>query len=50
MIWAINDSALRSGIYYHDGINALAVVSDSTWFIVGAEEYPLSNRKRIGDL
>lgn len=47
--WAINDSEMKSGVYYHAGINALAIVSDSNWYIVGAKEYPLSGWVRIGD-
>ena len=49
MIWAINDSAIKSGVYYHEEINALALVSNYGWLIVGAKNYPLSNWKWIGE-
>lgn len=47
--WSINDSGLKSGVYYHEGINAIALVSSWTWYIVGAKDYPLYGWKRIGD-
>jgi hypothetical protein len=50
MIWAINDSALKSGVYYHSRINALAVVSDENWYMVEAKEYPLDGWIKIGEL
>jgi len=50
MIWAINDSKLKAGVYYNESIDALAIVSKSTWYLVGAKIYPLSGWKRIGDL
>jgi len=48
--WAINDSKLKSGVYYHNGINAIAIVSNSNWYLVGAKQYPLDNWERIGEL
>ena len=50
MIWAINDSELTPGIYYNSEIDALAIVSDSTWYAVGAKIYPLHGWVRIGAL
>lgn len=49
MRYAIDDSCTRPGIYYNQKINALAIVSDSNWFIVGAKEYPLYGWIRICD-
>lgn len=50
MNFAIDDYELKPGVYYHAGINALAIVSDDKWYCVGAEDYPLYGWKRIGDL
>lgn len=50
MIWAINDSSLRPGVYYNNSINELCIVSDSTWYYLEVKTYPLSGWIRIGEL
>lgn len=47
--WAINDSELRLGVYYHELTDALAIVT-TDFIVVGTKKtYPLYGWRRIGD-